>query len=199
MKKYLFLLLIVASLLIFGACDKKNEECAHESMKETTKSATCTESGYKAYICNDCGYSYIDEHTDAKGHTYEKNTVLPTCTKAGYTAYTCSCGSVYISDYTDALGHTFYSEIKQPSCGENGYTKYTCSVCKDTYVTQYTSETGHSLKKEVTAPTCTEEGFSTYSCDCGYSFNSDYIKPNGHTYNEETLSSASCTEAGMVQ
>ena len=44
----------------------------HEHAYETAITApTCTEQGYTTYTC-DCGDSYVNEHTDAAGHNYDR-------------------------------------------------------------------------------------------------------------------------------
>ncbi len=64
----------------------------------------------------------------------------------------------------------------------------------------YTFSVGHSYKlsKKVNA-TCTEQGYSVYQCtSCNDSYRSDYIRPNGHRYEESEIE-PTCTERGGVR
>ncbi|MBQ7547303.1 MAG: hypothetical protein IJT41_10095 [Clostridia bacterium] len=36
----------------------------------TVTDPTCTEGGYTTYVCADCGYTYVDDYTDALGHDW---------------------------------------------------------------------------------------------------------------------------------
>lgn len=66
MKKKIFALIIaVAVVSTFGltACGHKHD------YKATVVAPTCTEQGYTLYEC-ECGDSYKDSYTDAKGHSY---------------------------------------------------------------------------------------------------------------------------------
>ncbi len=200
-KKILFSLLILLSVLLFSACDSEEPKCTHESMATSQKLPSCTESGYICYICNNCGYSYVSERPDALGHTYEKKTVAPSCKNAGYTTYTCSCGDSYVSDYIDALEHNYtVSVLSEPTCEEHGYLEYRCQTCSDSYITPlFGDEMGHNFTETVVPSSCTDEGYTLYECTCGYSIKSDFQKPNGHSYTEDVISSISCTDEGMTK
>ena len=71
---------------------------------------TCTEQGYTTYTC-ECGDSYVDDYTDALGHTEE---IIPgkdaTCTESGLTeGKKCSaCGEILVEqEEIPALGHEY--------------------------------------------------------------------------------------------
>lgn len=63
---------------------------------------TCTETGYKRYLCQSCGDTYDEEDAPAYGHylLYE-NAVSPTCTSVGHNAY----------EYCGNCDYTTYEEI----------------------------------------------------------------------------------------
>ena len=42
-----------------------------EQMEENMNTATCTKSGYKQYVCLECGDIYDREFSPALGHNYE--------------------------------------------------------------------------------------------------------------------------------
>jgi pullulanase len=56
---------------------KDTENCEHEYIK-TTVTASCTEPGGDKYTCSKCGDSYLENATDALGHTYD-NGICATC------------------------------------------------------------------------------------------------------------------------
>lgn len=76
--------------------------CDHVYTSETTILPTCTESGWRTYTCELCGYSY-QSSVPAAGHTWEAMEAVETeyndngdVVKLGYTVYTCSvCGATY--------------------------------------------------------------------------------------------------------
>ena len=114
----------------------------HSYESEKTE-PTCTEQGYTAHTCLNCGDSYVDSYVEA-GHSYESNVTEPTCTEQGYTTHTCSaCGDSYVDSYVDA-GHSYEAEVTEPTCNVGGYTTYTCSACGDSYTADETSAVGHA-------------------------------------------------------
>ena len=56
--------------LLPAAAFADEEECTHEYVTEVTE-PTCTEGGYTTHTCSLCGTSYMDEETEALGHSYE--------------------------------------------------------------------------------------------------------------------------------
>ena len=95
---------------------------------------TCTEQGYTTYTCA-CGASYVDDYTDALGHTPENAAEIPaTCTKSGKTeGEKCAiCGEI-LDGCTEipALGHTVEEVAEVPAeVGKPGVTAgKVCSVC----------------------------------------------------------------------
>ena len=89
----------------------------HSYTKVVTE-PTCTEKGYTTYTCS-CGYSYVDDYVNAKGHTEVVDpAVAATCEKTGLTeGKHCSvCNEVLVAQKeTPKTGHKF----------ENGK----CAVC----------------------------------------------------------------------
>lgn len=82
--------------------------CDHVYTSETTTLPTCTESGWRTYTCELCGYSYKSS-VPATGHIWEATETVDTeyndngdVTKLGYTVYTCtSCGETYTAYMQD--------------------------------------------------------------------------------------------------
>ncbi|MBQ6849351.1 MAG: hypothetical protein IJN76_04775, partial [Clostridia bacterium] len=96
---------------------------------------------YTTYTCANCGDSYVDDYTEALGHTAgaaadcENDQV---CT---------GCGAVLNA----ALGHDYKGVVTAPDCENGGYTTYTCANCGDSYVDDYTEALGHTYDNEYDA------------------------------------------------
>ena len=118
------------------------------TFRNVVTAPTCTEDGYTTHICVNCGYTYVNEKTDALNHDYEEVVTAPTCTEGGQTTYTCAnCGDSYVTDQTEALEHAYVEvETVAPSCTEDGYTAYTCSRCGDSYRGDPVSALDHNFE-----------------------------------------------------
>ena len=111
----------------------KNTVHVHE-YDEIIKEPTCTEQGYKTYVCSTCGDSYSDDYVKALGHNYNETVTAPTCTEMGYTTFTCArCGDVYTGNEVEANGHQYVETFIPETCTSNGYTNYQCIHCSDNY------------------------------------------------------------------
>lgn len=84
---------------------------------------TCTSGGYTAYTCAHCGYSYADNTTPMKGHSFgdwERKAVIYT-----YHEHTCSvCG---LTEQQDC--EKYVVNRVEPTCTQDGYAKAQCTVC----------------------------------------------------------------------
>ncbi len=52
--------------------------CTKENAKADVKEPTCLDGGYTTYTCNDCGYVWTADPTDAKGHSYAGKSKIKT-------------------------------------------------------------------------------------------------------------------------
>ena len=89
----------------------------HSYTKVVTE-PTCTEKGYTTYTCS-CGYSYVDDYVNAKGHTEVVDpAVAATCAKTGLTeGKHCSvCNEVLVAQ-------------KETPKTEHKFSNGKCSVC----------------------------------------------------------------------
>ena len=89
----------------------------HSYTKVVTE-PTCTERGYTTYTCS-CGYSYVDDYVNAKGHTEVLDpAVAATCEKTGLTeGKHCSvCNEVLVAQ-------------KETPKTEHKFSNGKCSVC----------------------------------------------------------------------
>jgi len=188
---------------IYGACP----QCGSYDMSRVITEPTCTEQGYSSYSCNSCTHSFIDDYTEAKGHTVVVDeAVAPTCTETGLTEGShCSvCGIVLTAQtIVSATGHTVITDTAvAPTCTETGLTEGShCSVCNEVFVAQQTVKAlGHSYEMQVTKiATCTSTGTRTYTCNrCGEKY-TEVIPMLEHTVVKDKSIAATCTEAGKTE
>ncbi len=48
--------------------------CTKDNAEAAVTDPTCLDEGYTTYTCKDCGYEWVDDYTDATGHSYLKQT-----------------------------------------------------------------------------------------------------------------------------
>ena len=179
----------------------------HEYKLIEDKKATCTQDGYKEYLCDRCGDSYLDP-VPASGHSYKKTVKKEaTCTESGLIDYKCSsCGNSY-SETVKALGHKYVEKIsKEATCEEDGIKTLTCSKCNDSK-TEIIKATGHDVDFEEKAATCSEPGYKKGECKICHKLFDETIPALGHkpgtftvikeaTCEEDGLKKATCTVCG---
>lgn len=166
---------------------------------------TCTEQGYITYTC-DCNDSYVDDYTDALGHSYKLvETKEPTCTEEGKTVESCDiCGNTK-TEILKATGHKESELItdKEATCLGEGEQHTECSVCHITLKTETIPATGHSegdwiVDKDAS---CTEDGFKHTECgNCGTTISTETITSSGHSMDGwNTISEAGCETDGTEE
>ncbi len=184
---------------ICTVCGVEVKPATGHNYQTTVTAPTCTEKGYTTHSCLNCGDTYTDSETPAKGH-------------APGAAATCSSAQkceVCSEELAPALGHLPGAEATCTEsqlcvdCGEilvpaKGHTPgapascvsaQTCTVCKQELV----SATGHSYASEVIAPSCTENGYTVHTCSvCGDSYKDSEISALGHD-----MLPASCTKPSV--
>ena len=163
---------------------------------------TCTNEGYTLFAC-ECGHSYRDNLTPAKGHTADdtKTVTTPTtCTQRGSVVYTCSvCNETYEDALDEGMmvpSHMYDEGTKtEPTCKEAGYTEYTCTVCGDKVLGNFTELGEHKWEiVEISQKeTCDTDGQKTYTCSlCGLQ-KKETIQKTGHSFEDGACSR--CGEA----
>lgn len=152
--------------------------------------ATCTRAGYSIYAC-DCGSTHIQDHVDAKGHSYgASEQIRPSCTAEGYTMRKCTvCGDEDKGDVKAALGHDDrLVDSQKADCEQDGFEKYKCSRsgCDYEYTVETGKATGHNFAVvgEPTEPGCENKGVTERACkNCGKSEREE--KPAlGHSFGD---------------
>lgn len=85
-------LTITKDAVILGEDNIVYEGCKHVHVKENIVPATCTESGSKTVVCEDCGETISTEVIPATGHSFGEWTVTKeaTCFEDGEETRTCS-------------------------------------------------------------------------------------------------------------
>ena len=184
-----------------GDTETREVEALGHDYEAVVTAPTCTEGGYTTYTCSRCGDSYIDDETEALGHSYGEwiTSFEPTCTDQGIQFRECEvCGQTE-GRYVDAIGHNYEAVITAPTCTEGGYTTYTCSHCGDSYVEDETAPLGHSFGEwtVTTAPTCTDKGIETRTCVCGETETRE-VDALGHDYEAEVIEPTE-TEQGYTK
>lgn len=190
-------------------CDAKTEvttiQALGHDLSVTTTSATCTTSGKKVETCSRCDYEKTTIISEALGHNFVAGTpVEATCASSGYIPYTCSrnCG---VAGYNVINGGASKNHNwKITSTVSHGTTTVTgsCSVCGATF--SETVNSAHDFKniQSQTPATCIESGSLTLACadeNCNETFTVTLEKnENAHKSVTNTLTKASCTEAGKV-
>jgi len=123
---------------------------------ETVVAPTCENEGYTLHSC-DCGHSYEDNFTGAKGHSFSEWSIIKDadCTTDGERERTCTVCSHKETEVIPATGHSYKSEvICEATCEREGSVEYTC--------------------------TCTETGLNRRDCKvCGH-YETEVVKANGH-------------------
>ena len=105
--------------------------CTHENLLAEETLPTCTDKGYTTYTCEDCGYTYVDDETEALGHSYVESERTET-----EIIYVCTgCGDSYAEDI---VTHT-HTEVEIPAVlptpSTDGYTAgVMCSECGEELV-----------------------------------------------------------------
>ncbi|MDD6526671.1 MAG: hypothetical protein PUF31_02485 [Oscillospiraceae bacterium] len=159
---------------------------------------TCTENGYKTYVCsNGCGAKdivYDDPATTTGEHTYGEWIIdeAATCKAPGSQHKVCSkCSDVVYEEIPvdTENGHKWYRPVvTKPTCTDDGYTTRTCRYCGVTETYDIVAATGHTASGEwvITVPaTCTAEGTQVQycaNCDTTEVQKTEQIPALGHKY-----------------
>lgn len=195
----------------------------------TGEPATCTEDGYITAICDcgDILFKEVvpaDGHEFENGiciYCYEEDPDY-TPLSLSSTTYNVSLEDDSYVAYITMIGYgTIVYEIDDTSivaCEWGDWDEdvipltFTPISSGSTFVTVYIEDYDISIRINVTVeehrhyyttstinPTCITQGYTIYSCECGYTYTSDYINPNGHTEVVDPAVEATLTSTGLTQ
>ena len=184
MKKIVFLLLLLLTILAFASCG----ECEHQ-----WSDATCT-TPQKCSLCEATQGSSL-------GHGFGEWTVttVPTCTANGEQTRTCKCGESEHTPLPSTHNITQY-DGKPSTCTANGYKSYeSCSTCSYTTYEAIPVIPHDTVTHNGKAPTCESTGYSAYeTClNCSYTTYTELPKAKHDTITHEAKA-PTCTETGYT-
>ena len=191
MKKFLFSLLVVLTLLLCAGTAMAASHPCDLCDGETRLVGT---GEWCHWYCESCDYTTSRNHDPNSAYS---GLVPDSC--SGYCSW---CGRA--ADYSS---HTFagYVYNGDATCFENGTEtgKCTNAQCSATHTRVCeNSALGHSFKFMVTLPTCETYGVTTDVCSaCGHRQDRDYVEPLGHSftnwrYNGDGTHTAACDREG---
>ena len=154
--------------------DTPSPVCDHTwNNGETTKAATCTETGTKTYTCTKC-FEQKRENISVVDHTYDSGSVSkkPTCTDVGKITYTCSVCKAQYSEDIEKTAHKWDDGkvINAATCTLEGTKEYHCTTCGATK-TESIPLTAHNYTEKIVSDKyrlsdATYTSGSVYYCSC---------------------------------
>ena len=177
----------------------KNVDCDYVA---TLTDPGCTTGGYTTYTCV-CGDSYIDDQTDAAGHTFDTENWQSNDVYHWHEA-TCS-HTIERSEYA-AHSYTILVSITLPTCENEGYSIYRCVCGKEErldVVAAYGQSYGEFVEsgRTLSDPGCCKYAV-TYSTSCGRCGNPqqkvEYTENHSFYYEKEKNNACSVTGANAV-
>lgn len=144
--------------------------------------ATCTQSDYSYYYCEDCGEMELQGLEEATGHTYtSKVTVQPTESTPGVLTYTCEvCGYTYTETIQPAKGGCLvnvpesegpfddfgraYTRVDGGTYFAKEYRKGQYDSLIETYPCSANNGGSHEIVNHVATPTCVFSDYDYKTC-----------------------------------
>lgn len=105
-------------------------------------------------------------------------------------------------DYSDSeicTEHSWsaWTVVTPATCTEKGSEKRICSNCGENE-TRSTEALGHLYSSNTVSPTCEDYGYTIHICErCSDQYTDSYVSATGHTYTEEIVQPADCTNDGL--
>ncbi len=172
--------------------ENQTTSCSHSwNNGETTKKATCSETGIKTYTCLKCSEKKT-ETIPKTDHTYDAGKVSknPTCTDVGKITYTCSACKAQYSEDVEKIAHTWDNgKVKNAAtCTLEGSMEYHCTSCGTTK-TESIPLIHHIFTEQIVDDKylCENATFTTgtkyyYSCFCGAKGSETFSLDNRRTW-----------------
>lgn len=151
--------------------------------------ATCQSEGYTLSVSRRSGKTVRTDIVPKTGHkAVTDDTVQAGCVNPGYTggSHCAYCGVTISGPIQSApLGHQWNDGqfMSEPGWEGYGLVRYVCQRCGAVrYEISGQTHQHNYTTKTVTYPTCTAGGYTVYTCECGYSYQTDYVKALGHNF-----------------
>lgn len=131
--------------------------------------ATCTEDGYKIYVCSACGDTKTEKSESAIGHEYQSVILkAATCSATGIRIFTCSgCKDSYTEIIsTDRTNHVnaYENIITNATCQMEGRKQIICNDCQSVVRYETIPKVEHDYTVTRTDPTGTQPGCILREC-----------------------------------
>lgn len=122
--------LALALCLCLAAPAAAQEDCAHD-FQPVEEPATCTENGYRGYVCTLCFQTKEYEDLPKLGHDWPdwKVETEPTCRNEGLQTRSCRRCGLTQNEPLEKLAHDMVRSVVEPTCTQEGFTRLRCSYC----------------------------------------------------------------------
>lgn len=163
---------------------------------DKTQFAKRTQSGH-FYECGRCGNEVMEQHDSVDAECPDGYNREATCFSVGHQDKKCTiCELVYHETTPMTDDHNFSEEWTS-----NGTHHWHACLNGDGKCSVKGDEAQHKFETVRQEPTCTEAGNEHKQCECGHiQSGSNHILPAvGHAYDEEILTSATCSQTGEVK
>lgn len=182
------------------------EKLPHNFVAGTPVAATCTESGYTPYKCENCDEAYVKITASATGHNYAEvdGSSTATCTAAGTKTLKCAACDSTITVAVPALGHDYQKTASTTAtCAAAATETYKCSRCDASYTISVGDKTtAHDWNEWTVVEKATYDslGYKTRDCKVCGKLEVETIPCLGdHVFDNETgRQDATCTEDGYI-
>lgn len=136
--------LALALCLCLAARASAQEDCIHD-FQPVEEPPTCTENGYRGYICTLCFQTKDYEAIARLGHDWQDWTVKtePTCQNEGLQTRACLRCGLTQSETLEKLAHNMVQTVVEPTCTQEGFTRFRCSYCAYTRRENLVEKLGH--------------------------------------------------------
>lgn len=177
----------------------------HNYKISSIKAASCSATGVKTFICDECGDTYSEsipktEHNYSNDWTIDKE---PTCGAEGSKSRHCTvCDEKTDITPIERPPHKYTESLtKIATCETEGIISKICSVCNYA-TTEAIPKIEHTFTDEWITdalPTCIAEGSKSHHCSvCGEKKDVTALPKTEHLYSSKTTSDPSCTKDGVV-
>ena len=195
-------ILFVMLLMLLSVSAAAQEICVHD-FRPAEEAPTCTEPGYRGFVCSLCAQSTDFVSVPALGHAWDEweITELSTCKSMGMKIRTCLRCEDKQEKEIPKEAHSYSVWVQKPTCSLNGYTLHTCLYCGHEERTDRVESLGHDLQVLVVEPTCAQDGYTKYQCTrCTYYRKENLVEKKGHQWDTGMiLSEAGLDKTGKIR